>query len=400
MQLMSIFKKTLQVIFNLVMLAGAIWLFFWIRENKQVVLEKAGKVIDIVDPALVVSKKELPLQSGMKEIVYSWQYAGKYYELKEALYTSTFNFYQASPKAYRYKGELPANWENDYYAMFFMSANGDEFILKMANDLQELGRKNKLSDDQIVELVLAFVQRITYDDAKANAILSGGQESIYYPYETLFVQSGVCSDKSILAAKLLQSLGYGTAIFTYEAEKHMALGIKCPMEYSNNNSGYCYAETTSVGFRIGMIPDFDVNNKAVAEKQLKFFDQGQVDQFNIKRLGPPKIFQTTDGKSYNGIAKTMAVAREIDGLKISIQNLGKSINSFRNQIESSQANLENLMVKMKKLKKSEDYDEYNSLVKKYNNLADDYGSNVEKYNAMIGDYNQKVARYNFLLKSF
>ena len=397
---MSTFKKILQIVFNLALLVLAMGLFFWIRDHKQNVLEKVGKVINIQNSSQTVATNELPSQSGTKELTYSWQYAGKNFELKEALYSSTFNFYQASPKVYKYQGELPTNWENDYYAMFFTVANGDDSISKIANDLKSLGEKNKLSDDQIVEMILAFVQKIIYDDAKANAILSGGQESINYPYETLFEQSGVCSDKSILGAKILQALGYGTAIFTYEAEKHMALGIKCPQEYSYDNSGYCYAETTSVGFRIGMIPDFDQNNKALANQELKPFSQTQADQFNGKRLGSPKIFQTTDGKSYNGISQTLAVAREIDALKISIQNLSKNISGFRSTIESSQTDLESLMEKMKKLKNNEEYDEYNSQVKSYNNRADDYRENVKKYNAMIEDYNQKVARYNSLIKSF
>jgi len=397
---MSIFKKILKIIISIVVVVGFIFLAQWVKENQKLIFNKIQRVVDVPLISQPVSEKELPPNAEPKEVSYTWQYAGKSYSLKETLYGSTFAFYQESPKAYKYQGVLPANWENDYYGMFFMTTKGDNFISQIANDLQALGKKNKLSDDQIVEMILAFVQKLTYDDARANAILSGGQESIYYPYETLFLQSGVCSDKSILAAKIFQSLGYGTALFTYEAEKHMALGIKCPQEYSNNNSGYCYAETTSVGFRIGMIPDFDQNNRVVANQELKTFEQTQVEQFNVKRLGEPKIFQTTEGKIYNGITRTLSLAREIDSLKLTIQKLGREISNFRKNIDNQQSELEDLISKMNRLKKSGNYEEYNDQVDKYNDLADDYKASVKKYNAMIKDYNQKITRYNSLIKSF
>jgi hypothetical protein len=66
-----------------------------------------------------------------------------------------------------------------------------------------------------------------------------------YPYEVLYYDMGKCEDKSILMAYVLSQMGYGTALFLYYPEHHMALGLKCPKQYSTEGSGYCFVETTS-----------------------------------------------------------------------------------------------------------------------------------------------------------
>jgi hypothetical protein len=45
-------------------------------------------------------------------------------------------------------------------------------------------------------------------------------------------------------AYVLSRMGYRTALFLYYPEHHMALGIRCPVQYSYNMSGYCFVETT------------------------------------------------------------------------------------------------------------------------------------------------------------
>jgi len=397
---MFILKKILKIFFSILLLGGLVFLFFFARDNRELVWEKIQENIKLDFISKPVSEKELPEKTDPQEKNYTWQYGGKDYSLTETFFGSTFNFYQKSPKSYNYNGELSENWEEEYYALFFERPLGENSIQEIARKTKNLGEEKKLTEDQIVELVLSFVQAIPYDDAKADSILGSGQESINYPYETLFLKSGVCSDKSILAASILRELGYGTALFTYEAEKHMALGIKCPLEYSHNNSGYCYAETTSTGFKIGMIPDFDQKNRAVANKEMKSFEEKQVEQFNYKRLGTPKVFQATEGKEYRGIAKTIAIAKEIDSLKVSINDLGKEIQNLFKDVKDKEEELEDILSDMKKLKKKEEYENYNDLVDDYNDLAKDYKKDIDKYNSLIKTYNQKVSRYNTLIKSF
>ncbi|MCX6774110.1 MAG: hypothetical protein NTY68_03900 [Candidatus Micrarchaeota archaeon] len=43
----------------------------------------------------------------------------------------------------------------------------------------------------------------------------------------------------------MKDLGYGVALFSFEPENHMAVGIRCPIEYSYRGTGYCFVETTT-----------------------------------------------------------------------------------------------------------------------------------------------------------
>lgn len=95
---------------------------------------------------------------------------------------------------------------------------------------------------------IRLVQSIPYDDARAVLIESGELLEIKTPYETLFEQKGVCSDKTVLMGYLLMRMGYGSAYLNFKDVNHAALGIECSCsqaQYRNPpNKCYCYVETT------------------------------------------------------------------------------------------------------------------------------------------------------------
>ncbi|MFZ2976148.1 MAG: transglutaminase-like domain-containing protein [Candidatus Moraniibacteriota bacterium] len=322
------------------------------------------------------------------------------YALKETLYDSLYTFYLNSPKTYSYPNELPNDWEKDYYSMFLQKNASDNSIFQIANDLKNLGAEKKLTDDQIVELTLAFVQSIPYDHVRAEAILSGTGQTIY-PYETLYQNQGVCSDKSFLLANLLSEMGYSTALLAYDDEHHMAVGIGCPAEFSSYDSGYCYAETTSSGFRIGMIPNINSKEGSAVPMEKKSYSQNsEVSQFDAKKLGEPKIFPISSGKTYSGIADSLALAKKIDALNREITTLEKNLIAQKSDFSADEEKLSELEKKLKKLEKNGDYKEYNKLVEDYNDLLKKYKKKIKIYNEQIDIYNQKINLYNSLVKSF
>jgi hypothetical protein len=65
-----------------------------------------------------------------------------------------------------------------------------------------------------------------------------------YPYEVLSDSRGLCGEKSELLAFLLKELGYGVAIFYNQQENHESVGVKCPLEKSWKETGYCFIETS------------------------------------------------------------------------------------------------------------------------------------------------------------
>jgi hypothetical protein len=388
--------KNIVIIFlELAIFAGVFW--FVMRQKG---FDKFEEVLPKARQAITgQSNQSFPELLEPRVRTFEWKYKNVAYSLPVTLYGSVDAFYGAQPKEYSYIGSLPQNWEEKYYGQFLNVDKQDQTISDLANKIAELGKKHKLSDDQIVELVLAFVQAIPYDDAKAKNILSNtGDEKIAYPYETLFSNSGVCSDKSFLATALLRSLGYGTTIFTYQKENHMAIGIKCPQQYSTYGSGYCYAETTAVGNKIGILPKLDpINNVASSEIKTQSNDlTSSIDQ--SRPLSEYQMFLATNGKEYDGIVSTLKVKQQLADLQEQIQAMQQILLGQKSEIIAEQKKLETMRDEVVALADSGNYKKYNSMAEKYNSLLEANKKAVENFNKQVNLYNQKVSSYNALLK--
>ena len=403
---MQIIKEILKFIGKILILALVVGsAFFAYYEYKINGLQNIS-LRNFSDVAMRVYNKDdagkavAPAPENPQDKKFTWTYAGKQYSITETLYASTDTFYQSSPKEFLYSGNLENNWEEKYFAMFLKENDSEKIFHQVATDIQSVGKKNGLNDDQIVELVMAFVQSIQYDEARATAIAAGSKEALTnYPYETLFLQKGVCADKSFLASMILRDLGYGTVLFVYDSENHMAVGIQCPMQYSNYNSGYCFAETTAVGMRIGVIPDLNkANNQANDLKKLSYFDQSS--KFDEKKLGEVKILQKTTGKEYGGVAGTIKISQSIENTGKAIVDARSSLTSLKAKVESDQSSLDALKKKMDTLKKSNNIEDYNNLVPKYNDQISSTKKDIDKYNAQVKNYNSLVDKYNSLVGSF
>ena len=392
----NLFKKILFVFVELVLIAGVLWF----------IAEKRGiHSLSQVAPALqervgqIAPEKPFPQLQQPVTRTFVWNYKGVKYELPLTLYQSVYDYYQSQPRTYSYEGQLPANWGEAYYGMFLKVNESDQAISQLASQLKVLGERHGLSSDQIVELTLAFVQAIQYDDAKASNILAKtGNETMLYPYETLFQQKGVCSDKSLLAVSILRKWGYGTAIFAYEEDNHMAIGVACPKSYSTYGSGYCYGETTSVGNKIGIIPQFNAESSRTADiAEIATFDQNQQQQ-KLQELGKVTIYQSTTGKEYAGIIETKKIGTEIAELKIKMKTFIAQLGDQKIVTTQELSDLKNQKNKLDSLKNTQNIEEYNVDVERYNSLLEKYKKNVQSYNNLVALYNQAVARYNSLIK--
>ena len=98
-------------------------------------------------------------------------------------------------------------------------------------------------DDQ-ARIAISMVQHILYDHdlVLSSDYIEMGKNK--FPYEVVYDQRGICGCKSHLLTFLLKELGYGVVMFDFEEENHRAVGIKCPMDYSYQNTGYCFIEST------------------------------------------------------------------------------------------------------------------------------------------------------------
>jgi uncharacterized coiled-coil protein SlyX len=306
---------------------------------------------------------------------YSWGYKGQNYRLNETLYQSIENYYRKKRKG------IYSGFEESSLSKYLNLPKEDKTISEVTSKIKLESSNKQLTPDQTVDLAIGMVQALPYDEARARTDLTHPR----YPYETLFEGKGICSDKTLLTVAILRQLGYGTAVFMYEKDQHMAAAVQCTSADSNYNSGYCIAETTTTGHKIGIIPEIDENSlQAVQRSEIKTFESNGQGTSSIKKLTDVQIYSKTKGKTYTEVTQTLANEKEI-------AELSQYIETQRAVIEQDVANLDALENKMNNYKTSGDIQAYNSLVPRHNNMASDI-------NQKIREYNVKVNRYNALIK--
>ncbi len=403
---MAFFRNIFRAV-SLLLLIFAAYVVTYVFFRDQGVRMPAGGVADSFIRQVTETAREavkLPAPEGAKEQPFSWKYRGREYRIGQTLYESYYRYYASLPVGVPDDGSSELTLRRAGNAMFMTPAEGDDAVRRLAEALRTLGKEQQLSDDRIAELALAFVQSIPYDQGKLDrrtAGRDGTTEKIFYPYETLYLKTGVCQDKSYLAYMLLRELGYGVSIFLFPDPKdnHMAVGIKCPAAYANYGSGYCFAETTSTGNKIGMIPDLIPGSRvATADIEIAAAESGQGDGY--QPLGHVEIMNESAGREYAGIVETIATQKEIERLKNAIAADKRTLKSEKAAIDAAQAELDKMMKKLNKLMDAGEYEEYNDLVKKYNKALDVLKKDIKVYNAKIASSNATIEKYNRLIRSF
>ncbi len=324
----------------------------------------------------LVWQNRFPAPQSPKEMTYQWEYQHQNYTLDETLYLSIDQYY-----AHQEKGILTGQEESsiDKYLNF---PKKDQTIIQVAINLEALGKAKNLTQDQMAEMTLSFVQAIPYDVTRAQTDLTHPR----YPYETLYEDLGICSDKSLLYDALVRQEGFGTAIFLFPQDEHMAVGVECSAQYSSYNSGYCFAETTASGNKIGLIPELKANSQASALETLPSYNTNQ-SVTSGQELSNPQIIAKTNGATYGGIVATIELSNKITALK-------QSLSQENTQINSDEGNLKNLGTALDGYKSIGDIAIYNANIPAYNSLLAKVQSEISTYNNQVDQYNQLITEYN------
>jgi len=165
----------------------------------------------------------------------------------------------------------------------------DEYLTPLVEKIKSITDD---PDDQL-RIAVSLVQMIPYDwDAYSSV-----SDYMKSPYEVLYYNKGVCSEKSFLLAYLLKKLGFGVILLDYEAENHMAVAVRCPLQYANfqyGDEGYCFIETTRPTI-ITYIPD---NYIGVGELK-----------------STPHMIFVSDGREFTGVVEEYRDAREYERLE-------------------------------------------------------------------------------------
>ena len=175
---------------------------------------------------------------------YSWKYDG-------TGWTWSGWFTKDGYEYYRNKAH---NRDNNY-AGYALSDYDRALIKNIVDNFREGGDERGYTDTENAMNIVAFVQSLPYTSDK---VTTGFDEYPRYPIETLVDNGGDCEDTSILAAALINEMGYGVVLIRLPG--HMAIGIKGSDDidgtyYEYKGSRYYYLETTGTGWELGEVPD-------------------------------------------------------------------------------------------------------------------------------------------------
>jgi hypothetical protein len=264
--------------------------------------------------------------------------------------------------------------------------SGDNSIDNLVAGLRKIASSEGFNSNELVEFAMALVQYIPYDSSKT---LSSPQN---FPYETLYKNSGVCSDKAFLALLILRKLGYGAVIFDYPDDNHSAVAVACSGQ-SSYNSGYCFIETTNY-FPVGVFPSGLSSGQA---------ESGQINWtqvFSGNSLGRVETYQQTSGLSFSGMNNIISQVDAISKMDVSIKQKKSEIDSLLLQLNATQNELNQLLVKIEEYDQSNDVYNYNLSVNEYNAKAVTYNTALENYSLKVQIYNNDISLFNNMIKSF
>lgn len=370
-----------------------------------------------------IETKEFPQLEEPKTITFKWEYQGLEYSITETFYKTVYDYYYTNPVKDCWYEE--GNFEI-CVKKFTKEAEEDNTISKIASDIKILALENQLSDDELLELTVTFVQSIPYDDDKVELIES--LPELYYDtpenkseitkslprysYEVLYDNEGICTGKSFLAASLIKELGYGVALFGYEETMdemgHMVPAIKCPLEYSSYNSGYCYVEITEEKFKIGELPSMDSDTKMPKTRTLmNLFEERDNIKSNEIELGNAKIYKIAEGDSYQKIIKTAETIQKIEETEKElcesekiIKLLKEEVDQLENKVESYNQQAETAYSRYEIFMDNASYNEYKKLYFQYKSTHEKYNSKFEECVKKIDKYNNLVDEFNALIENF
>lgn len=333
-----------------------------------------------------------PLAADVKTTAeFKFKYQNLDYTLNQSLSENWYWLYTTAPKTYSYSnGQNIETARNAFYSLFLNIRAGDSSLDDLIFQARLLAAGKNWSSDEFAEFVLALVQYIPYDNEKLATGTSGTNP--YYPYETLYLNRGVCSDKTFLAVALLRKLGYGAAIIDFPDFNHSAVGISCPLEYSINNSGYCYVETTNY-FPLGVIPK-NISS-GIAEDGSNFNNL-----FDASPLKTIEFYQKTTGLVYQNIANTVAQATEISSLDQAIKTASTTLSVSEADLKTRETAVNNLKTQLDAYLSAGQIGQYNSLVPQYNTLVAEYNQILAVYRQNLNDYNDQIQRFNTMTHEF
>ncbi len=178
--------------------------------------------------------------TGSKEVSLKYILRGQEHLINFKTYNGVEDYLSSLSRSISYQnGEIPLR--ADFKIKTIQESIQREALVPLLVEIQNIA---KTKEDQF-RIATSIIQNIDFGESEKFIEVPGGEVRYErYPYEVIYDQQGVCGEKSALLAFLLKELGYEIAFFYHNEENHEALGVKCPIKYSLDNTGYCFIETT------------------------------------------------------------------------------------------------------------------------------------------------------------
>ena len=280
-----------------------------------------------------------------------------------------YNGAKSTDKSVALRGNVSEKiWVSDsYHAMVNDSAQAG-FYNDLAGEFSRIKQDQHLTDDEYVDLMMAYVQSLTYVTKPNNPAK--------FPVETAVDQSGDCDDKSLLLAGLLSHEGYKIALFVFDPESHMAVGIGSP-DSLYKNTGYAYIETTNFSFA-GIPPDSL---------------QGGV----VLRSDPLVIPIGSGTRVYSSGKETAYINDAVTRADQKATELATQIESLNTELTAKKAQISELETQMQQLKSAGNIAAYNAQVSTHNALVSEYNARLSTYRSFVSQFNTYSSLHNYVL---
>lgn len=236
-------------------------------------------------------------QTDPRVVTLNYVLRGEENEIKFIVYGGMADYLSTRPLGIQYNGEERPS-RGDFKLRNINEPEQREFLLPLVTKIQNIA---DAPEDQ-VRIAISLVQKIPFGEAD-KGIFFGNANIDYarYPYEVIYDMQGICGEKSELLAFLLKEIGYGVVFFYHQLENHESLGIKCPVKYSLDESGYCFIETTGSSILTDNEIEYVGGIKLISDPEIILISEGRA-------LGK-KMYEFDDAPDLIKIRRSL----EVDG---------------------------------------------------------------------------------------
>lgn len=260
-------------------------------------------------------------------------------------------------------------WLSKSYRAMVQDPAQDSLYTAFLAEADKTRIRQKLTDDEYLELFAVYVQSLQYETREQNPAK--------FPVETVVDRAGDCDDKSLLLAGLLSREGYTVALLLFGPESHMAVGVGSD-DYRYKNTGYAFVETTNYSF-IG-VPTDNLGG-------------------DLTLYSDPVIIPISNGtKFYRSGRETQYIQDMYMSSDLKVKELEPQVKSMGADITSRKEKITRLELQMQELKTAGNTVSYNAQVPAHNALVADYNTRLGTYRELFALYEKYALVHNYILE--